>query len=86
MANERVTAARPPFGKREDPCVVDQGVDAPEPIDCLLHDPLSGPDFCDVTLHGESVGVVRGANRERRGYDRVPRATERGDQACADAT
>ena len=69
----------------EDPCVVDQGVDPSEPMHRLLHDPLSGPDFRDVTSHGENVFVVGGAHRERGGYDRVPHTTERGDQACADA-
>jgi hypothetical protein len=42
----------------ENPCRVDQGVDPTEPIDCLLHHPLSGPDFRDVTLHGEDVVVI----------------------------
>ena len=42
----------------EDPGVVDQAVDPPEPIERLLDHASGGLDVCDVTLHGEEVGLV----------------------------
>ena len=69
----------------EDPGVVDQAVDPSEPIERLLHHALGRLGFCDVTLHGEVVGLVGGADRARGADDRVAGMTERGHQAGADA-
>jgi hypothetical protein len=47
----------------EDPGVIDQAVDPPEPIERPLHHALGGPGIGDVTLHGEVVGRIGGADR-----------------------
>ena len=43
----------------EDACVVDQGVDAPEAINCLTDDPVGGGLLGDVALDCEDVWVLR---------------------------
>ena len=62
------------FGERladEDPGVVDQAVDPPEPVERLLHHALGPSRLGDVTLHGEEVGLVGGGDRARGADDRV---------------
>ncbi|HXE99727.1 MAG TPA: hypothetical protein VN458_05220 [Solirubrobacterales bacterium] len=57
----------------------------PNRSSACFYRPLRGLEFCDVTLHGEKVGLVGGADRARGGDNGVPGTTERGHQARADA-
>ena len=50
----------------EDPGVVDQAVDPPEPVERLLDHALGGLGFGDVTLDGEEVGLVGRARSSAR--------------------
>jgi hypothetical protein len=55
----------------EDASVVDQGVDAPEALDCLIHDQPGGLDLADVPPHREKVGCIGGFDRSRHAHDRI---------------
>jgi hypothetical protein len=68
------------------PGVVDQAVDPSEPLERPLYHALGSLGVCDVSWHGEDVGVVGGGDRSRGGHNRVATTAERGHEAGADAS
>src|SRR4029079_18396817 len=69
----------------EDPRVVDEGVDAAEPLDGGVDDAVGGGGIADVALDCEDVGVLRLGDRARGGDCAVAELAVSGYEARADA-
>jgi hypothetical protein len=69
----------------EDACVVDQGVDAPEAINCLANDLVGGGLLGHVARDREDVRVLRRLDIERIRHDRPASLPVPVDEAGADS-
>jgi hypothetical protein len=75
-------------GKRlgdEDASVVDEGVDAPEALECPTEDPIDGGGIGDVSLDGKHGRIPDRLDRAGGSNDRPTSPPVLGDDACADA-
>ena len=69
----------------EDACVVDQGVDAPEAVNCLADDLVGGGLVGHVARDREDVWVLRRLDVERIRHDRPASLPVSVDEAGADS-